>query len=979
MAFRFESLDFILAGEPAVCSWAPGRLDVFARGTDQTLWHRWFDGAWSGWERLGPNPITASPCAVSWAPGRIDVFVRGTDAALYHKWYERRWSDYERLEPDPIVGGPAASSWGPGRIDVFVRGTDNALYRKFYDGRWHSYQSLGGVLTSDPAAVSWGPGRIDVVVRDLQNGLSHIAFEGQWGPWENLGGSLSTRPAICSSGVGKLDIFCSDSAGRVVQMNHPDWWGTWRDIGAETSSAVACVRQGNNRVDLFASGERAQLAHAWWDLASGWQPKSTSGPVAIVLSGGGSRGDFQVGALRCLYDRSIRPSIICGASVGSINAAKLAEGENPNAPNQGLIGLEALWAGMRVNSDMYLDEAWLADRDMDPHLADYLRGNSIASPVNPPTHEGPWGFLQWIANALSDLNFLRVDGVPLLKSLGVIANNARGLYNLGPIEQKMMTDFNPAQVANWAMSGGKLRLAMVSLDSGRLRYATESGDLIERDGTPVSDPDRVAAPCMALANELAGVQSQVTALQSELLATQDELRRAAPQDKPRLVAQVRSLREQIDAKSVALERKRAELDLCMRANPSPFRLQHIRLGILASASIPGIFLPVRIGREYYVDGGIREVIPIQAAVDLGATEVFAVHASSRKVLPFVTPQRAGLMPIVSRSLIDLTIDEIDLTDRDVKVPTASMERPKILHIEPEIDLHGITVIDPGLIRICRDYGYMRAADALDRVRMGDRRGLLATEIASLRREIWQLENRRAGQPDPTRPYVEPQPPDPGLQAAIDQKKVDLRNFIDERRRLNGPMPSDIDVWTGRSELHPWLNEVPNDAKFIEQSVPLAIRSGSTARVTVTMANIGTSSWDPARNYRLGSQNPQDNTIWGTHRIELPQIVAPGRRVSFAFEIPAPSAAGAIFQWQMVQDGVGWFGALTDAVRIANEAAECAGLRQKIAAIDRRIVELQNSLPTGDPSEDARIRTSITRLKNQRADLVTQAQSLGCAL
>jgi hypothetical protein len=46
--------------------------------------------------------------------------------------------------------------------------------------------------------------------------------------------------------------------------------------------------------------------------------------TAIVLSGGGSRGDFQVGAIKYLYDHGIWPDIIFSSSVGSINGIKLA-------------------------------------------------------------------------------------------------------------------------------------------------------------------------------------------------------------------------------------------------------------------------------------------------------------------------------------------------------------------------------------------------------------------------------------------------------------------------------------------------------------------------------------------------------------------------------------------------------------------------------------------------------------------------------
>ena len=48
--------------------------------------------------------------------------------------------------------------------------------------------------------------------------------------------------------------------------------------------------------------------------------------IAIVMSGGGSKGAFQVGALKRLYEAGIRPQIVCGTSVGALNGAKLAEG-----------------------------------------------------------------------------------------------------------------------------------------------------------------------------------------------------------------------------------------------------------------------------------------------------------------------------------------------------------------------------------------------------------------------------------------------------------------------------------------------------------------------------------------------------------------------------------------------------------------------------------------------------------------------------
>src|SRR5436853_7236180 len=66
-------------------------------------------------------------------------------------------------------------------------------------------------------------------------------------------------------------------------------------------------------------------------------PRIRAMPVAFVLSIGGVDGDFQVGALRYLYNRGIIPDIVCGSSAGAINAAAIAQGEG------GLDTLEATW------------------------------------------------------------------------------------------------------------------------------------------------------------------------------------------------------------------------------------------------------------------------------------------------------------------------------------------------------------------------------------------------------------------------------------------------------------------------------------------------------------------------------------------------------------------------------------------------------------------------------------------------------------
>lgn len=60
---------------------------------------------------------------------------------------------------------------------------------------------------------------------------------------------------------------------------------------------------------------------------------------AVVLSGGGSLGAVQVGALRALLEHGVKPDLLVGCSVGALNAAFLAVDPTPARLDE----LERLW------------------------------------------------------------------------------------------------------------------------------------------------------------------------------------------------------------------------------------------------------------------------------------------------------------------------------------------------------------------------------------------------------------------------------------------------------------------------------------------------------------------------------------------------------------------------------------------------------------------------------------------------------------
>ncbi len=198
-----------LAGDPAVVSWGPGRIDLFVQGLDNKLWQRWSGCSgcqWSPWlQPVGADGVLASPPAVtSWTPGRIDVIVQGTDANFYQRdWDTSAWSGaWQQIGSPPVGPRPAehatVTTWAPGRLDVFVRGRDDKLWQTFLtDGVWPGwFQPPGtadGTLNAAPTANAWNGGpsdgrnRLTVFVQGTDNHLYQTTYDGGWSVWNREG------------------------------------------------------------------------------------------------------------------------------------------------------------------------------------------------------------------------------------------------------------------------------------------------------------------------------------------------------------------------------------------------------------------------------------------------------------------------------------------------------------------------------------------------------------------------------------------------------------------------------------------------------------------------------------------------------------------------------------------------------------------------------------------------------------------------
>lgn len=379
--------------------------------------------------------------------------------------------------------------------------------------------------------------------------------------------------------------------------------------------------------------------------------------TGIVLGGGGARGSFQVGALAYLYDHTdLAPTVFTGCSIGSVMAAKLATGVDRSHQRTAVEAVDGLIRGFEDHRGMSQEEEWFADvaaqapdagtalqqlqqlRDIAEDLPGAIVGGSGADTERPTVGETV-GALKTLAQSVRGIG-------PVVQN----AFRARSLYNLDPL-RALLGDASVFGLDAVPDSGATLRVALVGLESGELRFVTEDGGFVDRDNTPRPD-----------------------------LGTVD-----------------------------------------------------LTDAVLASASMPGVFPPVKLGDEHYIDGGVRTMLPVDIAVEqLGVDRGVAILAQS----PGVDPPELDattILPVVGRALAQIALEEIRRDDVD------AAHRAGFTVIEPQINVHRALEFEPEQISIAIDYGWMRAADVIEDLPEDQR--LLSLEIT-------QSRLRMSADPDP---------------------------------------------------------------------------------------------------------------------------------------------------------------------------------------------------------------------------------------
>ena len=333
---------------------SPNRLDAFAIGPDQQLWH-WTGGltanSWTGFEKIGgvnlPIRAGSGVHAVASPDGHIEIFA--VSGGVLWQWSGAPFGAPRMLPgtgpqgynlPD---GTPAAAFVTPERLELFAIGPGNLSHggpllrwRRDAAGAWHGPVQLDGNLAAGAVGLVAAAGRIDAfgIHSGGSNNLLHWpagvagsitdAQDGIDQHWQNWARNQAVNPLghCIATSVEELVAIVKDAdrAGKRVRAVGSSW--SFSDI-AVTSDYIVETNRMNHLLDgvvpaaLKDPSNPLHLVHveAGIKLNDLMLALDSMTPPRAPLTMGGAAGQTLAGVLStsvhgCDFDRGPVPEML---------------------------------------------------------------------------------------------------------------------------------------------------------------------------------------------------------------------------------------------------------------------------------------------------------------------------------------------------------------------------------------------------------------------------------------------------------------------------------------------------------------------------------------------------------------------------------------------------------------------------------------------------------------------------------------------
>lgn len=175
------------------------------------------------------------------------------------------------------------------------------------------------------------------------------------------------------------------------------------------------------------------------------------------------------------------------------------------------------------------------------------------------------------------------------------------------------------------------------------------------------------------------------------------------------------------------------------------------------------------------------------------------------------------------------------------------------------------------------------------------------------------------------------------------------NAVDPKKGHETAKPTVIDqVYEDSSPISSIDAEMTGtslNAAIVSDTIPSSMVPGKSYTVSVTVQNDSSVAWTEVAQIRLGAVGDSDPFAAGRQYLPAGLTVEPGQQYTFSFQMEAPLATGQyVTDWQMVQEGVNWFGQTLTKTITVSQAVQYAysddGRLQYVKDLNGRLLDFQ---------------------------------------
>ncbi|MEO6286568.1 MAG: hypothetical protein ABIN80_04705 [Dyadobacter sp.] len=247
-------------------------VDLYVRGTDDTLWQKaWDNGKWIDWTQVDSGfKIFSSPKAVSSGPMHRSIYAVGADGGVYHKYWDGQWHNWENLGGKIKGNVGAVGVPGTNVTDLYTRGMDDTLWQQYWSNGWSGWFQVdsGFKMTCTPTVLSANQSHRAIYATGQDGNLYLKNWDGQWHPWQQIGGKVAGDVSgLVLAKINATDLYARGWDNRLWQKIWQNCkWGDFFKLDADFKiiSSPSVVSLNINHRDVYAVGENGNVYHKFW-------------------------------------------------------------------------------------------------------------------------------------------------------------------------------------------------------------------------------------------------------------------------------------------------------------------------------------------------------------------------------------------------------------------------------------------------------------------------------------------------------------------------------------------------------------------------------------------------------------------------------------------------------------------------------------------------------------------------------------------